>query len=160
MVTEGNLGYRCRGFGMNKGGICRPCLPSVFEMALHASPFVPSQKTVETNEDESEDDKEDNADFGSFDQVAADVVDYGRVETVAKLQPVLIRNRQAFGLEGNSSKSVVDIFLQKLKRGINAATLSLKALHEHNNRKTYTDSTFCLMSATEGIEALSLTRLS
>lgn len=129
-------------------------------MALHASPFVPSQKAIESNEDESEDDKEDNADFGSFNQVAADVVDYGRVETVAEFQPVLLRNRQAFGLEGNSSKGVVDIFLQKLKRGIDPATLGVKERHEHDNRKTYTASTFCLMSATEGIEALSFTRLS
>lgn len=97
---------------MKKGGIGHPCLACIFEVFLHGSPFVPSQKAVETNENESEYNKKDNTDLGSFDQITADIIDDGGVKTVAEFQPVLSRDRQAFGSERNCSEGVVDVFLQ------------------------------------------------
>ena len=77
---------------MDHSGVCDPSLASIFQVSLHAAPFVPCQKAVETDEEKGEENNEDNSNLGNFYKVTSDVVNDGQINIVAKGETVLIRN--------------------------------------------------------------------
>ena len=124
-------------------------------MPLQAYPPVPSQETVEADEQKGKDENDDDADLGYFDQVPAKFIDEGCVHVATKGYRILCGKWQDIGLERQAGERVIDVFLQQLKRSVNPEKFGLMQIHAQNEYLTYTDSTFCLMSATEGIVALS-----
>ena len=93
VVAESDLRSRRRGPCVYQGRIGHPYLTGVFEMILHTSPLVPNKETMESNEEESEDNKDDDSNFSCFDQVTSNVVDKGGVELITERKSILIRNR-------------------------------------------------------------------
>ena len=67
MITESNLRCGRRRPGVYQSGIGHPRLTSVFEVFLHTSPLVPNKDTIESNEEESEEDKNEDSDLSDFD---------------------------------------------------------------------------------------------
>jgi len=53
-------------------------------VGLETAPLVPGQKTVQSNQDQGENDKDNNPDFRSLDKVLANVVNDGRVHIITK----------------------------------------------------------------------------
>jgi hypothetical protein len=89
-------------------------------MILHASPLVPNKKTMESNEEESEDNKDDDSNPSGFDQVTSNVVDKGGVELIAERKSILIRNRQKGRIEGEASKGIINVLFQEFKGSVDA----------------------------------------
>ena len=84
VVTEGDLRSRRRRFCVYQGTIRHPRLTSSFQIVLHTSPLVPNKKTIESNEEESEDNKDDDSNFSCFGQVTSNIVNNGGVEVITK----------------------------------------------------------------------------
>lgn len=96
----------------------KPCLASVFEMSFHATPFVPGQEAVEADQNQGEDDEENRANFGSLDQIVADVINNRHINIVAKGETILCWNWHDGGVERDPGKGVVDIFFEELERRV------------------------------------------
>ena len=92
MIGHEDLGSR-GGFagGVNHGWINKPGLAGVFEVILHAMPLVPSEKTVESNKEQSKEDKNDHSNFCGLDEVVSNIIDNGGIELIAERQSVDFR---------------------------------------------------------------------
>ena len=84
VVAESDLRSRRRRRRVYQGRIRHPSLTSSFEISLHTSPLVPNEKTIESNEEESEDNKDDDSNFSCFDQVTSNFVNNGGIELITK----------------------------------------------------------------------------
>ena len=66
VIAESDLRRRRRRLGVHQGRIRHPRLTGSFEIFLHTSPLVPNKETVESNEKQSEDNKDDDSNFSCF----------------------------------------------------------------------------------------------
>lgn len=98
MVGESNL-RGGRSLGMNDGRVGHPCLAGIFKMGLHAAPFVPSQETVATSKEESNEDEDDDTNLGHLDKVTTQVIDNGEIQVIAECDPRLLRDRHSSRIE-------------------------------------------------------------
>lgn len=83
VVAESDL-RSGRGPCVYQGRIRHPRLTDSYEIFPHTSPLVPNKETIESNEEEGEDNKDDDSKFICFDQVASGVVNNGGVEVITK----------------------------------------------------------------------------
>ena len=89
-------------------------------MFLHATPFVPCEKTVESNEEQSKEDENDNSNFCGFDEVVSNIIDDGGIELIAERQSADFRYWKTFWLERDAGKGIVDVLFQELERSVDA----------------------------------------
>ena len=138
-------------------GIRVPSLASVLEVVLEAAPLVPFQHTVRKDKDENDSDDDDNTDFGHLDEVTTEIVNHRGVNLIAEGDRGLLRNGKDGWVEGNAIEGVVDLLLGQLEGSVEAEKPMRRAIPILKGLKTYTALSFSLISATEGIELLSLT---
>jgi len=123
VVAESDLRGGWRRLGVyHQGRIGRPRLTGVFEMSLHTSPLVPDKKAIESDEEKSEGNKDEDPNFSGFDQTTSNVVDNGGVEIVTKRKSILIRNGQKSMIKREASKSIINVLFQEFKGSIDAGS--------------------------------------
>lgn len=84
VICQSHLRNTCGCLGVVHRRIGKPGLASVFQVGLHATPFVPGQKTVEGDEDQSKDKEQNNANPSGLNQVLSDIINDGHVHIVAE----------------------------------------------------------------------------
>lgn len=124
MVAESDLrraGHRALP-AVDHGRIGHPCLARVLELVLHAAPLVPGQETIETNEDERDNNEDYDADLERLEDILSDVIDDGHVQAVTKCDLVLLWDGKSGAGELDGGESIVDILSQQLERCPNSST--------------------------------------
>ena len=123
MVAESDLRSRWRRFRVYQGRIRHPCLTGSFEIFLHTSPLVPNKETIQSNKEESKDNKNDDSNLSCFLQVTSNVVNSGGVEVITEWKSILIWNGQKSRIESEVSKSIINVLFQKFKGSVDAGII-------------------------------------
>ena len=80
-------------------------------MCFLAAPLVPLQKTVEADENEDEKYNDDNANFSSFNEVSAEVINDRKVHVITEREIVLLGYGKGRRVEVDPNESVINVFL-------------------------------------------------
>lgn len=128
MVCERHTWRRLSGTGMINRRIRHPRLPRILEMELHATPFIPLKGTVPRKQQQDEQDENDGANLGCFEQVAAEIIDDGGVQLSAEGKRVLFWDGEDARVEGEACKSIVDVGFQSFEGRVKAVRGSLDKL--------------------------------